>query len=359
MIAIIIGTRPEFIKILPLVRELKKNRIKFQLIHTGQHYSKNLSEIFLSEYKNIKVDYNLKVGSHPHSKQTALMMEKLEKILKDLKYTHVIVYGDTNTALSGALVASKMKHLKTIHIEAGLRSFEENMPEETNRIIIDHISDYLFAPTLISKRFLLKENIKKKKIFVTGNLIKDSIDIYKNLLKKNNLLSKLKIKKKDYFIVTIHRQENIENKKRLTEIIKSLNLVSEKYKKNIIFSIHPKTKKRIKELKLNINKNIIFIEPVNYKDFLYLLKNSFFVISDSGGIQEECCLLKIKLITLRTSTERQETLSIGCNLLSKVENLEMIKKIDYMVHKKPKWKNPYGLGKVSKNINGIIKKLIN
>ncbi len=358
MIAIIVGTRPEFIKILPLVKEFKKNNIKFELIHTGQHYSKNLSDIFLREYKNIKVDHNLKVGSHPHSKQTALMMEKLEKILVDINFTHVIVYGDTNTALAGALVTAKILHLKTIHIEAGLRSFEENMPEETNRIIIDHISDYLFAPTLISKKFLLNENIKKNKIFVTGNLIKDSINNYRNLIKKNDLLNLLNINKKSYFIVTIHRQENIENKKRLTEIVKSLNLISEKYKKRIIFSIHPKTKKRIKELKLVINKNIKFIEPVNYKDFLYLLKNSFFVISDSGGIQEECCLLKIKLITLRTSTERQETLSIGCNILSKVENYEMIKKIDYMIRKKPRWKNPYGLGNISVNIKNIVKQLI-
>lgn len=357
MIAIIIGTRPEFIKILPLVKQLKKKKIKFRLIHTGQHYSKNLSDIFLKEFKNIKIDFNLKVGSHTQSKQTALMMEGLEKILVNNVYTHAIVYGDTNTALSGALVASKISHIKLIHIEAGLRSFEVNMPEETNRVIIDHISDYLFAPTKISKNFLIKENISKNKIFLTGNIIKDSIDTCRNLIKKNNLLKILDIKKKNYFVVTIHRQENIENQKRLREIIKSLNIICEKYKKSIIFSVHPKTKKKIKELNLSINKKINFIDPVNYKDFLYLLKNSFFVISDSGGIQEECCLLKIKLITLRTSTERQETISIGCNILSNVEDNKMLKKIDYMVKKKPKWTNPYGAGKISKNMYNIIKTL--
>ena len=359
MIAIIIGTRPEFIKILPLVRELKNKKIRFQLIHTGQHYSKNLSDIFLKEFKNIKIDYNLKVGSHLQSKQTALMMEKLEVILLNKIYTHSIVYGDTNTALAGALVTAKLPHIKLIHIEAGLRSFEINMPEETNRIIIDHISDYLFAPTQISKKFLVNENIKKHKIFKTGNIIKDSLNLYRNDIKNNNLLKKLDIIKKNYFVVTIHRQENIENKKRLSEIIFSLNKIVEKYKKTIIFSVHPKTKKKIKELKLKLNKNINFIDPVNYKDFLYLLKNSFFVISDSGGIQEECCLLKIKLITLRTSTERQETISIGCNILSKVENDKMLKTIEYMIKKKPKWINPYGYGKISSNMCDIIKNLIN
>ena len=358
MLAIVFGTRPELIKILPLVRELKKKKINFKLIHTGQHYSKNLNDIFLKEFKNIKINYNLKVGSHPQSKQTALMMERLEKILLNKNYTHTIVYGDTNTALSGALVAAKISHTKLIHIEAGLRSFEENMPEETNRVIIDHVSDYLFSPTKISKNFLLKEGIKKNKIFLTGNTIKDSIDFYRNKIENKNLLKRFLIKSKDYFVVTIHRQENIENKKRLIEIIKSLNKIVLSYKKNIIFSVHPKTKKKIRELNLILNKKIKLIEPLNYKDFLYLLKNSFFVISDSGGIQEECCLLKIRLVTLRSSTERQETISIGCNTLSGVENHKMLKKINYMIKKKPKWKNPYGSGNVSKKISQIIKTLI-
>ena len=356
MIAIVIGTRPELIKIFPVINELKKQKIKYKIIHTGQHYSKNLHDIFIKKFRNLKINYNLKVGSYPHSKQTGLMMIKLEKIFIKEKITKVIVYGDTNSALAGALVASKIKQTKLIHIEAGLRSREANMPEETNRVIIDHISDYLFAPTTISKKFLLEENIPQSKIFLSGNTIKDSLGYLNNLIKKADYYKKLKLNKNDYFLVTLHREENTDNFICLKKILNSLADVSKKFKKIIVFPCHPRTKKMISIKKISVNNNIKIIDPLSYDKFLNLLYFSFIVISDSGGIQEECCLLKKRLLTIRTKTERQETIKIGCNILSNVNSAELINKIIKIKKRKIIWSNPYGKKNVSKVIVNKIKK---
>ena len=179
MIAIVVGTRPELIKIFPLVEEFKKKKINFKIIHTGQHYTSSLNNIFLKYFKSLKISYHLRIGSHPTSKQTGLMMTSLENVFNKINPKLVIVYGDTNSALAGALAASKNKNTKLLHLEAGIRSFEKNMPEETNRIIIDHISDYLFPPTNLAKKFLIKEGIKNSKIFLFGNTIRDSIKFLK------------------------------------------------------------------------------------------------------------------------------------------------------------------------------------
>ncbi len=357
MIAIVVGTRPELIKIFPLVKELKKKKINFKLIHTGQHYSSNLNEIFLKYFNFLKISYQLNVGSHPQSKQTALMMISIEKILDKIKPNIVIVYGDTNTALAGALVASKNKYTKLLHLEAGLRSFELNMPEETNRKIIDHISDYLFAPTKMSKQLLLKEGIDKSKIFLLGNTIKDSIKILEPEIKKN-LNTKLAIKKYNYFLVTIHREENLSTKKRLKKILTLFTQISEKFGKIVIFPCHPRTKSLIKKFKIKLNKKVKIIDPIRYDHFLNLLCFSYLIISDSGGVQEETCILKKKMITLRTKTERQETLKIGCNILSEINFEEVSKKIETIKLRKINWNNPYGQGNISKKMTNQILKLL-
>ena len=356
MIAIVLGTRPEIVKLYPLILKLKKNKFNFKVIHTGQHYSKNLNNIFFDNFKEFKIDYNLRVGSHSNTQQTALMMLGIEKILLKHKFKALIVYGDTNSSLAGAIVASKFRSINLIHLEAGLRSFEKKMPEETNRVLIDHISDLLLTPTKLASSFLIKENIKKEKIFFVGNLIQDTLKLVKNNIKSNCLLKKLKILPNKYFLATIHREENLKQFHRLKWIINSLNETSNYFNLPIIFSCHPQTLKIIKSNKFKINKNITLLKSLNYFDFLILLKNSKLIISDSGGIQEESCILKKKMVTIRTNTERQETLKIGCNSLLKYKS-SLVNIIKKQLNRNIIWSNPYGSGNSASKILKVIKKI--
>ena len=351
MIGIVVGTRPELIKIYPMVNILKKKKMSFKIIHTGQHYSGNLNDIFIRDFKILKPDYNLKVGSKPHSEQISNMMVGIEKLFLKHMFKAMIVYGDTNSALAGALVASKFNKTKVIHLEAGLRSFDKNMPEELNRRIIDHCSDILLCPTQISKNNLLNENISTKKIFVVGNTIYDAI---KSKIVRKKIAS-IKKTKKNYILITIHREENTINEKNLKKILKSLEKLCKKLKYQVIFPTHPKTQKIIK--KINYDKKLInSIKPLNYFNFLSLLKNCKLILSDSGGIQEEACILKVPLITIRNSTERPETINIGCNILSKIDNNMIYEDSMKILNRKIKWRNPYGDGKASLKSYYIIKK---
>jgi len=298
---------------------------------------------------------NLNVGSANHGSQTALMIIRIEKYLKKYKKVKgVIVYGDTNSALAGALVASKMPNIKLIHMEAGLRSFDKDMPEELNRRLIDHSSDLLLCPTLISKKYLLKEGISSDKVFVTGNTVSDAIKsslTQKHLSLKSNYLEK-------YIVLTIHREENTRNANNLKKILKSMYKISEKTKYKIIFPTHPKTKKILNKISYD-QKKIESIEPMDYFSFLNLIKNSKLIVSDSGGVQEEACILKVPLITIRNSTERPETLKIGCNILSKIQDKMVYKHAMKILNRKIKWKNPYGNGDAALKSYKIIKIFLN
>lgn len=358
MIGIILGTRPELIKIFPIVNFFKKKKVKYKIIHTGQHYSKNLNNIFLKDFKILDPDYNLKIGSKPHGEQTALMMIGIEKILSTIPLKAILVYGDTNSALAGALAGSKFHDVCVIHLEAGLRSFEIKMPEETNRKAIDHISDILITTTTIAKNFLIKEGIKKNTIFISGNTIVDAIKLHKAKIDSNfNLLKDYNLNKNNYFLLTLHRQENVEDKNKFLKIYKSLEKISTNLQMDIIFPAHPRTQKLIKSLNIKFNKKIKIIEPVNYLNFLTLINNSRLVITDSGGIQEESCTMRVPTITLRTSTERQETVNMGANILSKYDYNSLFKNITAMLNKKIKWEKPYGSGNASEKIYNILKKL--
>ena len=361
MIGIILGTRPELIKLFPLIIKLKEKKINYKIVHTGQHYSKNLNENILKKFKNMKIDYNLKIGSFSHSKQVSLMMQKIEKVINKEKFSIFIVYGDTNSALAGALAVAKQKNIKLIHIEAGLRSFEKKMPEEINRIIIDHVSDYLFTPTILASKFCINENINKNKIYFTGNLINDSIKITKKKIKKIKKFPLKKLIKNNYILTTFHREENLTDVKRLKNISILINKLSNYFKVPVVLSCHPHTKKIIKDRKIIFVKNVFVLDPMDYETFMKLLFYSKFVVSDSGGIQEECCILKKKILTIRSSTERQETLKIGGNILVNINNYNL-KKIKTFLKKKIKWINPYGnfnvSSKIISNIIKIQKKLI-
>ncbi len=383
-IGIILGTRPEIIKLSPIIRELERlndssncsgkihntcksneynnnNHTDYFIIHTNQHYSENMDKIFFRDLNLPSPNYNLNVGSGTHGEQTAKMLEGIEKILIDEKPDIVIIQGDTNTVLAGVLASSKLK-IKVAHVEAGLRSYDKNMPEEINRVIADHISDYLFAPTEIAKENLLKEGIAEEKIFVVGNTIVDAtlqnIEIANNREDIKNFIKSLS-NEKDYFLLTLHRAENTDNEYRLRNIFEGILKIVKYYRDiKIIFPIHPRTKNKLKKYnifdEINHNKNIKIIEPVGYLEFLMLEKNAKLILTDSGGVQEEACILKVPCITLRDNTERPETVNIGSNILVGDNKEKLIKAVDIMLKKDRKWINPFGNGYSGKTIVNIL-----
>jgi UDP-N-acetylglucosamine 2-epimerase (non-hydrolysing) len=357
-ISIIIGTRPEIIKMAPIIKELMIRKEDFSVIHTGQHYSYEMDKIFFEELELPRPDYNLDIGSGTHGTQTGKMLERIEDTLLKNMTDVILVQGDTNTVIAGALVAAKLS-VKIGHVEAGLRSYDRSMPEEINRIVADHISDYLFVPTNNAKINLMKEGISANKIFVTGNTIVDSV--YQNLdisKKRKNILKDMGLNKKKYILVTIHRQENVDNKDRFKGILRGLAKISQEYNCKIVYPMHPRSKKMIEGFALqneleNIN-NLKICDPVGYLEFLQLESNARLIATDSGGIQEEACILKVPCITLRNNTERLETIDVGANLLAGTDPRNIFSMMKIMISRKTDWTNPFGDGSSSKKIVDII-----
>ncbi len=355
-IVTIVGTRPEIIKMAPVLAQMEKNNIDNILIHTGQHYDYEMSQQFFLDLELKKPEYNIEVGSNSHGKQTAAMIEKIEDILEIEKPDIVLVQGDTNAVLAGAITASKM-HIPVGHVEAGLRSYDKTMPEEINRQIADVCSAMFFVPTEESAINLLFENIDPHKIFITGNTIVDAcIRHLKIAERKSNILSKLGITG-DLLTLTMHRAENVDDPERLKNIVDALLDL-----KNItvIFPVHPRTLKNLKKFglysKLESVSHIKLIKPIGYLDFLLLLSKSKVVMTDSGGLQEEAITLNVPCITLRYNTERPETVTAGGNILVGAEKekiLDAFNKIcnDLGIYNKMKnAKNPFGDGNSSDNI---------
>ena len=357
-IFIILGTRPEIIKMSPIIRVCQKNKIDFAILHTNQHYSQNLDKIFFKELNLPQPKYNLNIGSGTHAEQTGKILIGIEKILIREKPDIVLVEGDTNSTLGGALAAAKI-HIKIGHVEAGLRSYFREMPEEINRILTDHCSDYLFAPTKKAKEILLKEGIAGKKVFMTGNTIVDAV--FQNIKlaeKKSKILKKLNLQKSQYFLMTAHRAENVDNKERLKGILKGVEIISQKFNLPVIYPIHPRTRKMLSKFKISVSKNVHLTEPLGYLDFLLLQKNAKLILTDSGGIQEEACIIRIPCITLRDNTERPETLIVKSNILAGANPQKIVKSVKKMINSKKRWKNPFGNGKAAEEIIKIIKKTV-
>ncbi len=356
-ICIVIGTRPEIIKGCSLIRLCENRKLDYFIIHTGQHYSPEMDAIFFEELKLPKPKYNLKIGSSSHGAQTGAMLEKTEKILMKEKPSVVLVIGDTNSVLAGALAASKL-HIKVGHIESGLRSYDRDMAEEQNRIVVDHLSDFLFAPTEETANILYNEGISKQKVFVVGNTIVDAV--YQNIIiaeKSTDVLNKLGLEKNKYIVVTAHRPETVDDNIKLSKIILGLNKVYQNTNLPVIFSVHPRTKKRLEEFKIKINNGIKIIEPIGYLEFLQLLHNAQLTITDSGGIQEESSILKIPCVTIRENTERHETLAIGSNKLAGTDPETILQKTLEMMASKRNWTTPYGDGRAAEKIIDIITKI--
>lgn len=354
-IAIALGTRPEIIKMSPVIRELEKRQENYFILHTGQHYSYNLDRVFFEQLKLPQAKYNLEVGSGSHAEQTGKILIGVENVLQDENPDIVLVEGDTNSVFASALAATKL-HIKVGHVEAGLRSYDRNMPEEINRILTDHCSDYLFAPTEKAKTTLLGEGIFENKIFVTGNTIVDAV--HQNLeiaREQGNTLSSLNVAPGEYFLVTLHRQENVDNPARFASILEGLDRVAAEFRLPVVYPVHPHSRKRMSEFGLD-PKNITLIESISFLGFLQLESNARLILTDSGGVQEEACILGIPCVTLRDNTERPETLEVGSNILAGAVPETILECSQIMLGRDDNWRNPFGDGKAGERIVKILLK---
>ncbi len=352
-IIIIAGTRPEIIKMSPVIRELERQGGEYFILHTGQHYSYSLDRVFFEQLKLPQAKYNLEVGSGSHAEQTAKILIGVERVLREERSDIVLVEGDTNSVLASALAAVKL-HIKVGHVEAGLRSYDRQMPEEINRTLTDHCSDFLFAPTEKAKTILKGEGIAEEKIFVTGNTIVDAV--YQNLeiaREEGNTLSSLHLNPKEYFLVTVHRQENVDNRARFTSILEGLHRVATKFEVPIIYPIHPHSRKRLGEFNLKAP-NLTLIEPVDFFSFLQLGSNARLILTDSGGVQEEACIFKVPCVTLRDNTERPETIEVGANILAGTSPDRILEYSTFMLGRAHDWNNPFGDGTAGRKIVEII-----
>lgn len=352
----ILGARPQFVKA-SVVSKALKDDFEEILVHTGQHYDKNMSDIFFEQLEIPKPKYNLNVGSGSHGKQTGEMLEKIEEVLVQEKPDYVMVYGDTNSTIAGALAASKLL-IPVIHIEAGLRSYNRNMPEEQNRVLTDHISEILICPTQTAVDNLKKEGITKN-VYLVGDVMCDSVmffskmaeaKISKETIQIEPIFEKRKIEK--WNLATIHRAENTQSDEKISVILD----VFEKLNNMVIFPVHPRIANIINNLQnKNHYKNIYFVEPVDYLTMLYLTKNAEKVVTDSGGLQKECYILDTPCVTVREQTEWVETLERGYNRLSKIDKVELLKNINDAKIIDDAKINYYGNGKASIEILKILK----
>ncbi|MFC1962381.1 non-hydrolyzing UDP-N-acetylglucosamine 2-epimerase [Chloroflexota bacterium] len=352
-IAVVLGTRPEIIKMAPVIKELERRNADFFILHTGQHYSYGLDRVFFKQLKLPQAKYNLEVGSGSHAEQTANMLIGVERVLKGENPDIVLVEGDTNSVLSGALAASKL-HIKVGHVEAGLRSYDRQMPEELNRTLTDHCSDYLFAPTEKARTILLSEGIPKEKIFVTGNTIADAVYLsLERARERCDTLNLLGLNPKGYFLVTLHREENVDNPARFASILIGLNKVFDEFHLPLIYPVHPRSRQRIEDFDLKL-RNLTLIDPIDFLGFLQLEDAARLILTDSGGVQEESCILGVPCVTLRDNTERPETLEVGSNVLAGAIPERILECTRMMLGREKNWMNPFGDGKAGERIVGII-----
>jgi len=315
----VVGARPNFMKMAPVHKALSrlkndsKTKIEHKICHTGQHYDANMNKVFFEDLELPEPDYYLGVGSGSHAEQTAKIMIEFEKVLLNEKPDLIIVFGDVNSTIACSLVASKLG-VKIAHVESGLRSLDRSMPEEINRILTDHLADYLFVTEKNGVVNLKAEGIAEDKIFFVGNTMIDSLVNYLPKAEKSNILANLDLCPQKYSLVTLHRPSNVDDKDNLMLFIKMLNSLSTRTK--IVFPVHPRTKAILKNLNLILHPDLLLIEPVGFIDFLALMKNAALVITDSGGIQEETTYLGVPCITVRENTERPVTVYCGTNYLT-------------------------------------------
>lgn len=349
-VASIVGVRPQFVKASVVSRELRKNHEEV-LIHTGQHYDYQMNKIFFDQLNISEPDYHLNIGSGSHGYQTGEMLKKIEKVLIKEKPDLVITYGDTNSTLASALAASKL-HIKSAHVESGLRSFDRSMPEEVNRILTDHCSDILFCPTKNAVENLKNEGITEN-VYLPGDVMIDSLLCNREIAEKNStILNDLGIKSKEYLVTTIHRASNTDDENNLKNIVDAFSELNE----NIIFPLHPRTEKSLKKCGLydKLKSSVILTEPLGFFEFIKLMNHSKMILTDSGGVQKEAYVLKVPCITLRENTEWVETVEDGWNVLVGTDKEKIVRLVKEFRPLLETHGERFGNLGASKNIRAII-----
>ncbi len=321
-IVTIVGARPQFVKSSIVSQKLKGKNIEEIYIHTGQHYDENMSDIFFKELKIDRPKYNLHIGSGSHGEQTGKMIIEIEKVLLEEKPDGILLYGDTNSTLAGAVVASKL-HLPIFHVEGGVRTHDMNMPEEVNRVMTDHVSTIIFSPTYLGMEELKKEGLIEKGINSGDVMLDRLLETVNNYNITEEFFIKNNLEKENYYLLTMHRPYNVDNKERLEEILKILN----KLDKKVIFPIHPRTKSKMKEFSLleENYKNIDFRNPLGYEEMMQYVKYSCGVLTDSGGLQKEACFLGKKCITIYEHTGWKELEEVQAIYVWKILDEEKLK----------------------------------
>jgi len=349
IIHLICAARPNFMKIAPLYHVLKKERwCEVRIVHTGQHYDYLLSDVFFRDLKLPRPDYFLEVGSGSHAEQTANTMLAYEKLcLKEDKPNLVIVVGDVNATMACAIVAKKL-HLPVAHLEAGLRSFDRTMPEEINRVVTDRISDYFLTPSEDADKNLLEEGVSQSQIYLVGNIMIDTYCLLEEKIKQRSCYKEFALQPHQYVVLTLHRPSNVDDLKNLQalmDVVGKLNLP-------IVFPAHPRTRKNLENIK-NLNHSIQIVEPLGYIDFMSLVSTAAYIVSDSGGVQEETTYLSIPCFTIRSTTERPITITMGSNQLVNVDNL-----LEKVANPKKGRVPPLWDGKASTRILSILKNIL-
>lgn len=355
-IVCVVGARPQFVKIAPLVRVLKKKpMIDLLIVHTGQHYDELMSAVFFDDLNLPEPKYNLHVGSSTHAQQTAKMLVGVEDVLRVEKPDWLIVVGDTNSTLAGALAAKKLR-IPVAHIEAGLRSFNEYQPEEINRRLTDHISNVLFATSSSAVQQLITEGISSKKVFDVGDIMCDAVGLVKQNIKMSGVAKKYDVTNKAFILTTIHRPENTDDKERLQCIFESLLEVSKHYP--VLLPLHPRTTEALKRAKLfdRYDKHLKIIKPVSFTDMIALNTMAQLIVTDSGGLQKEAFYCGAPCAVLRDETEWQELIDLGCNkLIAPSRDTSMADAILESVHMlNVNVANPYGDGHSAEKIIDIL-----
>jgi UDP-N-acetylglucosamine 2-epimerase (non-hydrolysing) len=338
LVACVVGARPNFIKIAPLLSEIKRRGLDFRLIHTGQHYDSELNDVFFDQLEIPSPDVNLEIGSASHARQTGEALIKLEQDFIDHKPDLVVVVGDVNSTLAGALAAAKL-NIPVAHVEAGYRSFDRTMPEETNRVIVDHISDFLFAPTDDAVANLIAEGISADKIHHVGNIMAETLLRNMEKIGQRGKPREMGLKPREYAVATIHRPENTDNMITLSSILAGFGVSP----LPIIMPLHPRTQQAIKDHGLGnmLNARFTIAEPMPYIDLLSLVQNARLVLTDSGGLQEEACILQVPCITIRENTERTVTVDIGANRLVPADKDRILEAMsDVIGHHSTGWNIP-------------------
>jgi len=339
-IAVVAGTRPELIRLSLILKKLRE-QFCVRLIHTGQNYDKNLNDIFFKELDIKPPEYNLGIKTSNFGEQVGTILTKVDEILRKEKPDKVLILGDTNSALS-SIIAEKLK-IPVFHMEAGNRCHNREVPEEINRKLVDSISSYNLPYTQLSKENLINDGIPKERIFVTGNPIYEVLKYHNDKIDESDILTKLKLTEKEYFLATFHRAENVDNKSTLRHILHSLCFLGQMKKQPIICSVHPRTKQKIEEFGIEIDKEWVKLcEPFGLFDFIKLEKNCSVVISDSGTVSEDACILRVPNVIIRDATERLEVIECGASILAGTREMDIYEAVKFMLTKNTNWAIPEG-----------------